>query len=53
MPTATVTPKMIATAGGAMLADSETCPEEGPGSDTVLISLCAYAGQARERRIQV
>jgi hypothetical protein len=32
----------IATAGGAMLADSEICPEEGPGSDTILIRpLCA------------
>ena len=29
MPTTAVTPRTIATAGGAMLMDSESCPEEG------------------------
>ena len=41
----------IATAGGVMLAESGTCPKEGPGSDTVLLNL--YATQAGERRVQV
>ena len=45
MPTTAVTPMTIATAGGAMLMEGESCPEEGPGSDTVLIdtyALCTY-----------
>ena len=51
MLTTAVTPMTIATAGGVMLADSGTCPEEGPGSDIVLLNL--YATQAGERRVQV
>jgi hypothetical protein len=51
MLTTAVTPMKIATAGGAILADSKTCPEDGPDSGTVLINL--YARQARERRVQV
>jgi len=37
MPTTAVTPMTMATAGGAMLIDSENWPEEGPDSDTVFM----------------
>lgn len=47
MPTTAVTPMTIATAGGAMLMESESCPEEGPGGDTVLIDTYARSSYAR------
>lgn len=45
MPTTAVTPMKIATAGGAMLTESETCPE-------VVIRPLLTSMQAKQERVE-